>query len=242
MLSSRRKIIVADQAEVEPALSGPDIPSVSAGSEGGLSFLWCLRPDASKVQYYSDQGRRTWDAGMAEPKYDEAELAELREEMRAAETARESWAQRWLLSLGVANAGALLATASVMLDPSKRTWMIVPSAWFFLAGLVLAGVIPVFAVARYDNLAQVRWSQTRSNRFNIRYNGKEVTEEEFRSEVMDKAKIYRRFTRMLSAASAILFIIGATAGLILLSKATLLSPKVHEASSSFPPLRSPAAP
>ena len=164
---------------------------------------------------------------MGEPKYDDAELAELREEMRSSETAREGWAQRWLLSVAVANAGALLATASIMLDPAKRTWMVVPSAWLFLIGLALAGVLPVFAVARHDNLAQVRWSQTRSNAFRIRHKGNELTEEEYRVEVGDMAKLFRRITRILSAASALCFFSGAVCGLALLTASTLRPPTAH---------------
>lgn len=158
---------------------------------------------------------------MGEPKYDEVELAELREEKRSAEAARENWAQRWLLSLAVANAGALLAAASVMLDPSKRTWMVVAPAWLFLTGLAIAGIIPAVAVARYDNLAQVRWSETRANPFRIRHNGKELTEQEYRTEVSGKVELFDRFTAILAALSALCFLAGAISGLALLSSATL---------------------
>jgi hypothetical protein len=65
-----------------------------------------------------------------------------REARRNVAEVRRFWARKWFDYLAIGNGGALLAVASASLQSKDTAKLLIPSAWWFFAGLAAAGTLP----------------------------------------------------------------------------------------------------
>lgn len=133
---------------------------------------------------------------------------------------RDSWREKWLLSLAIGNGTALLTLLSVLGDSTKRTTETIIPTYFFLLGLICAAVLRIFQSQRADREADLYWGLARQSGgkgFTIKVDGKSMTGDEFVASARRSRSFWMKAAYWTEVASAGAFVVGCMVGLVIVS-------------------------